>query len=333
MSIVPASRSYGKALFEGVSGYLPHDDRSDNKGPGGAYSHLAIEWAATEAESWADAMRFYNEILGAGIVGLPIETIGASYALGTILTVTGYNPVSSKFTVTKANAADPTKPPQLVVNQAIGFSSTGWAYTSPLVEGIDTSTAVSAGTLAYLGTSGAFQFSAPSGAGDHAFKVGACTIKHAGSGAVQFFPPAPTNLASGSSGGGAVPQSIYPACSNWGAAGSGFAIVYLNDQNGSAYSGSTPIYGDAWFTDEQYGQDTVTAGYDSMTVDQGKFVAAINPAKHWTWVSSGASAQFTWILLGWSGTGISHVMNCAVAGQTATTFDQPYGSGWITYTP
>jgi hypothetical protein len=342
MSIVPANRGQAKALFEGVSAFYPHDDRSDNKGPGGAYSHLAIEFAATEAEQYCDWYRFINENLGAGVVGVPVETVGASYALGTILTITGYNPATSNFTVDKANTADPTKPPQLVVNEIIGFSSTGWAYTTPLVEGIDTSTAASAGSLAYLGVSGAFQFSAPSGAGDHAFKVGACTIKHAGSGAIQFFPPAPTNLASGSSGSGPAGQTLVVGVSAYNCGGeSSYADIWFTDQTGTRYSGTNNLYflvwladtKDTWLTanalipwtaDTGVGAGTVMCGFASDSTDPGK-------AYHFMTLPGGLSPTVGRVVFGtisWSGYGYSACVNASLGGACGSSSpDQIY------YTP
>jgi hypothetical protein len=186
MATLAASTSQGKALFQGSQAFYAHDGRADSVDSGGTYSHNELEFSAHEAEALCDWARFVNSVLRAGVNCLDVRNeTGGQLTAGTLVYVSGYSAAEGKCLVTKADADDPVKTPQLVIETAIANSANGYAYGSVLVSDIDTSGASAVGSLAYMGSSaGAFAWSS-AGMG---IVIGVCVTKHATTGSIMFFP-------------------------------------------------------------------------------------------------------------------------------------------------
>lgn len=191
MGALTPSLVTGQGLFEGTSSFRARDDAADNKAAG-AYSHVALEWSATEANEWVGYFLYLNSILGGGLTSTAIRNAtGGALAKGTLVYVSGYDSGTSKLLISKADAAAPTSLATMVLAAALADATNGTAYGFTLVSGLDTSSASAVGSKVYLasGTPGTFVFdTGPSGSNDVLQEVGVVTIKDVTLGAIQFYP-------------------------------------------------------------------------------------------------------------------------------------------------
>ena len=208
MGIVSASRTQGKALFEGTQAFQSHDDISDHK-TGGVYDHVAKEFSATEAESWCDLLRYIIEHAKDGLLALPVRnTTGSTITAATspLVYVTGYDAGNAAFTIAKADATNASKTAQFVLIADLANNTNGVAYANSDEVGVsypsgvrtgslDTSGATAVGDPVYTSTStpGAWQYTAPT-APNFAHTVGRVLVKSATNGEILFYPGGVANL-------------------------------------------------------------------------------------------------------------------------------------------
>ena len=187
MATVAASATKGQDLFEGVDSFRAHDDAADNTS-GGAYSHRATEFSATEAEEWCDWYRWVNTVGLCGSLGFKCRNeTGGLLAAGTLVYPSGYDSTTDRVLIVKADADDQTKPPMAVLIEAIDNNANGVAYRAAECENLNTS-AGSVGDPVYLsGTAGAWTLTAPTTGS--VWEVGVISVDHATTGSIKFNCP------------------------------------------------------------------------------------------------------------------------------------------------
>lgn len=98
MAIVPPSTVQGEALLDGTQDFVDHDDAADNKAAG-VYEHKAVEFSATEAESWCDFFRAVRDA---------ISGAATSFATHIGLTTTAHGGVVASTDARLTDARTPT---------------------------------------------------------------------------------------------------------------------------------------------------------------------------------------------------------------------------------
>ena len=188
MATVSPDAAQGKALFFETQSFESHDDLADKKDSGGTYDHSNFEWSATEAEQYADWMRFVNTVLLSGAGGVLVRnTSGGTYAAGTVVYISGYDTGESRFLITKSDADDITKPPQLVMDASLATATNGVAYPAFDVTGLNTDAATVGDPVYLSATAGAWTLTTPIGT-SYVWPIGTVTVKSATVGVIRFYP-------------------------------------------------------------------------------------------------------------------------------------------------
>jgi len=138
----------GPLMMSGQGGIRHHNDAGDSMS-GGVYSHDPLEKSATEDDEWASWIMFVQEMLGASDVVPVRNETGGELAAGTLVYVSGWDNDTARFLITEAQADDPQKLAEFVLEASIGDDENGLAFKQHLVTGLDTS-AYSKGDWIYL---------------------------------------------------------------------------------------------------------------------------------------------------------------------------------------
>jgi len=190
MGNVAFNAELGRSFFEGSSSFRTKDDASDNKS-GGMYSHVALEFSATEAAEWESFFLFLQKVLTAGVGAIPVyQANGLTFAKGTLVCPSGYSAAQDAFIVTKADYADVSKLPLFVLDKDLPTATKGMAYAAALVSGLNTSAAVAVGDPVYAGADGQWTLTAPTAPTQLVQEVGRVTVVNANTGAIAFYPAA-----------------------------------------------------------------------------------------------------------------------------------------------
>ena len=152
----------GKPIFEGATAYRQKDDAADNK-VSGAYSHLPIEFSATEANEWQSVFSYIANVSKAGGGALSVRNAtGGSLAAGPVK-VTGYDVTNAAFLIGLADASG-ANPALMLLLSALPNNSNGTAYVGGTWTSTIDTTASSVGVPVYLAAGGGVTLSAPGGA-------------------------------------------------------------------------------------------------------------------------------------------------------------------------
>jgi len=188
MGNVTFTAALGRPFFEGASDFRTKDDSSDNKASG-VYSHVAGEFAATEAAEWLSFFVFLIDRLRSGVAGIACRNeTGDTLAKGTLVCISGYSAANSAFLIVKADYANAAQQALFVLDTAILTAANGTAYAAALVTGLNTAAASAVGSPVYAGAAGAWTLTAPTLATQILQEVGRVTIKDGSNGAIAFYP-------------------------------------------------------------------------------------------------------------------------------------------------
>jgi len=123
--------------------------------------------------SGGDAFRIRNET-------------GGVLAVGTLVSITGYNSSEDRFLITAADCDDNSLPAHGVLIAALNDNTNGIAYKSADISGLNTA-AASVGDEVYLSnTAGDFLLTAPTGVAQYAQVVGFVHTSHASTGVIRY---------------------------------------------------------------------------------------------------------------------------------------------------
>jgi len=157
------ANTIGKPIFEGATAYRQKDNASDNM-VSGAYSHLPIEFSATEANEWQSVLTYIANVIKAGGGALAVRnTTGGPLPAGPV-TVTGYDVANAAFLIGAANATG-AAPALVLLLAALANNTNGTAYIGGTftAAGLDT-TGSAVGNPVYLAAGGGMTLTAPTAA-------------------------------------------------------------------------------------------------------------------------------------------------------------------------
>lgn len=182
MGILTPNVDTGRWFVEGFSGFRTSDDTFDNR-VNGIWTHDPVEASAREWNEIKSALlRTYESYaLGWGLTRCH-NSSGGTLTAGTLVYVSGYDSVSGRALISKAQAG--VERARYVVVDDILDGADGAAYAAYVVGDLDTSGATAVGDKVYLSSTvaGGFQHSAPTDAQE----VGRVTVKDALVGEVMF---------------------------------------------------------------------------------------------------------------------------------------------------
>jgi hypothetical protein len=131
MSILTPDLGTGQSVFNGALPLLTSDNSSDNM-VSGSYSHLPIEWSATEANQIKSLLLYMISIAQSGI-SLPVRNATGSILPAGPVQVTGIDVTYNKWKIALADA-NANSPAQLLITSAMLADTGAWvlstAYTT-----------------------------------------------------------------------------------------------------------------------------------------------------------------------------------------------------------
>lgn len=127
------------------------------------------------------------KVAGESYCSIPvINKSGSSIAAGKLVYISGFDATAKLPKITLADNSAYNKPAQFITTVAIANNSIGIVYEKITILGQNTNSASAVGDPVYLGTSGAWTLTAPTGANTIVQIIGYVTVKSATVGQILF---------------------------------------------------------------------------------------------------------------------------------------------------